>query len=41
MDLVGANIEVNTVVGKHTGESLGDATHFQRFDPGLARGEFV
>ncbi len=41
MDLVATNIEVNTVAGKHTGEALGNASHFQRFDPGLSRREFV
>jgi hypothetical protein len=41
MDLIGAKIEVNAVVGKHTGKSLSNAAHFQCFDLGLARREFV
>ena len=39
MDLTGAHIKVNTVVGKHTGKSLGNAAHFQCFRSGSGRKE--
>ena len=41
MDFTGLHVKINVVTGKHAGESLGDAAHFQAVDTGPARGEFI